>query len=310
MMPEESWFISLVSRALAFGTPLLWAALGEIYAERAGVINLGVEGMMILGALSAFAVAQITGVPLLGVGMAAVAAGLAALLHAFVCITLRANQYISGLALTMLGLGLAGLLGRGWEGRPLLTPLADVALPWLSTWPIIGPAVFAGHSLLTYGALLLAVVLWFVLRHTRWGLLIRSVGEAPAAADALGVSVPLVRYVSVVFGGVTAGIAGAFLSVAYLPAWTEGMTAGMGWIALALTIFAAWEPLKAVGGALLFGVLYHLSFRLQAWVAPELLQLMPYAGTILVLTVTALRHGHLHQGAPAALGQPYVRGEE
>jgi simple sugar transport system permease protein len=308
-MSEDLWFVSMISRGLAFGTPLLWAALGEISAERAGVINLGVEGMMILGAFCAFAVAQTSGEPLLGVLVAAVVGGGAALLHAFVSITLRANQYVSGLALTMLGLGLAGLLGRGWEGRPLRTPLADVSLHWLAEIPVIGPALFVEQSVLTYGALLLAVVLWFVLQHTRWGLIIRSVGEAPAAADALGVSVPLVRYVSVVFGGTLAGIAGGFLSVAYLPAWTEGMTAGLGWIALALTIFAAWDPLKAVGGAFFFGVLYHLSFRWQAWVAAELLQLMPYACTIVVLTLTALRRGGLWQGAPAALAQPYVRGE-
>jgi simple sugar transport system permease protein len=309
MMAEDSWFVSLVSRALAFGTPLLWAALGEIYAERAGVINLGVEGMMVLGAFCGFVTAQLTGAPLLGIGLAAVAGGVAACLHAFVSITLRANQYVAGLALTMLGLGLTGLLGRGWEGQPLRTPLADVSLPWLATLPYAGAALFAGQGLLTYGALLLAVILWFVLWQTRWGLLVRAVGEAPAAADALGVSVTLVRYASVIFGGVMAGIAGGFLSVAYLPAWTEGMTAGMGWIALALTILAAWDPLKAVGGALVFGVLYHLSFRLQAWTAPELLQLMPYTGTIVILTVTALRRGHLRQGAPAALAQPYVRGE-
>jgi ABC-type uncharacterized transport system permease subunit len=309
-MHEASWVVSTLSRALAFGTPLLWGALGEIYAERAGVINLGVEGMMILGAFFAFAVAQTTGNPMLGVLTAAAVGGLAACLHAFVSITLRANQYVSGLALTMLGLGLAGLLGRGWEGSPLQVPLPDVSLPWLSGLPVLGPALFAEQSMLTYLGLVLAVVLWFVLFHTRWGIVIRSVGESPTAADALGVHVTLVRYLSVVFGGVLAGVAGGFLSVAYLPSWTEGMTAGMGWIALALTIFAAWDPLKAIAGAFLFGVLYHLSFRLQTWIAPELLQLMPYACTIVVLAVTALRKSSHRQGAPAALGRPYVRGEE
>jgi len=308
-MDGESWVVGTLSRALAFGTPLLWAALGEIYAERAGVVNLGVEGMMLLGACCAFAVAQTTGYAALGLLGAAAVGGVAALLHAFVAITLRANQYVSGLALTMSGLGLAGLLGRGWVGMPLHTPLTDVSIPWLSALPLLGPALFTAQSILTYLGLLLAVVLWFVLYYTRWGLVIRSTGEAPATADALGVPVTLVRYLSVVFGGALAGVAGGFLSVAYRPAWTEGMTAGMGWIAIAIVIFAAWDPLRALGGALLFGASYHLAFRLQAWVAPELLKLMPYACTIVVLTLTALGKARRWQGAPEALGLPYVRGE-
>lgn len=308
-MDGDSWIISTLSRSLAIGTPLLWAALGEIYAERAGVINLGVEGMMILGAFFAFAVSQTSGHVELGLLSAAAVAGVAALLHAFVCITLRANQYISGLALTMIGLGLSGLLGRGWEGIPLQKPLADVSIPGLSSLPVLGTALFTRQSLLTYLGLLLAGVLWCVLYHTRWGIIIRSVGESPAAADALGVNVYLVRYLTVVFGGVLAGVAGAFLSVAYRPSWTEGMTAGMGWIALAIAIFAAWDPLKAIGGALLFGAFYHLAFRLQVWIAPELLKLMPYALTILVLALTSFGKVHRWQGAPAALGLPYVRGE-
>ncbi|MGH8055743.1 MAG: ABC transporter permease, partial [Candidatus Entotheonellia bacterium] len=168
-MDAESLVISTLSRALAFGTPLLWGALGEIYAERAGVINLGVEGMMILGAFFAFAVAQTTGHVELGLVAAAAVGGLAALLHAFLSITLRANQYVSGLALTMIGLGLAGLLGRGWEGTPLQQPLLDVSIPWLSSLPLLGPALFAGQSPLTYLGLILAAILWWILYHTRWG---------------------------------------------------------------------------------------------------------------------------------------------
>ncbi len=284
------WIISTASRALIFSTPLLWAALGEIYAERAGVVNLGVDGMMTLGAFFAFAVAQTSGSPELGLVVAAGAGGLAALLHAVVAVTLRANQYVSGLALGMFGLGLAGLLGRGWEGIPL-----ERSLPELSA--------------VTYLGLLLAAVLWVVLYHTRWGVMIRSVGEAPAAADALGVNVFLIRYLAVVFGGVLAGIAGGYLSVAYRPSWTENMTEGMGWIAVAIAIFAAWDPLKAIGGALLFGALFHLSFRLQAWVTPELLKMMPYAFTILALVLMAGGKSRQRRGAPEALGVPYARGE-
>ncbi len=309
-MNEESWILSTLSRAAAFGTPLLWAALGEICAERSGVINLGVEGMMILGAFAAFAVAYTTGNPYLGILVAAIVGGAAALLHASVTITLRANQYVSGLALSMLGLGLAGLLGRGWEGRPLFNALPDVTLPGLAHIPILGPALFTHQSVLTYLGFLMAILLWFVLTRTYWGIVIRSVGEAPAAVDTLGLPVALIRYACVVFGGMLAGVAGSFLSVSYLPAWTTGITGGMGWIALALTIFAAWDALKAIVVALLFGALYHLSFRLQAWIAPELLKLMPYACTIAVLAVMAMSQSQRGQRAPEALGRPYVRGQE
>ncbi|MDR7543165.1 MAG: ABC transporter permease [Armatimonadota bacterium] len=287
-MSDGGWIATTVGRALALGTPILWGALGEIYAERAGVVNLGVEGMMILGAFFAFASAQGTGNPALALVVAAAVGGLAALLHAFVSVTLRANQYVSGLALTMLGLGLAGLLGRGYEGTPLVHTLPEV-------------------STLTYLGLVLAVLMWFVLYHTRWGIVLRSTGEMPAAADALGVNVALVRYLAVVVGGLLAGVAGGFLSVAYRPAWTEGMTAGMGWIVIAIAIFASWDPLRAVIGSVLFGALFHLSFRLQAWVAPELLKMMPFAFTVVALAATA--GGRRGQGAPEALGVPYVSGE-
>ncbi len=307
-MDWQSWVIGIVGRALAFGTPLLWATLGEVSAERSGVVNLGVEGMMILGAFSAFAVAQTTGHPGVGVLVGAAVGGAAALLHALMSVTLRANQYVSGLALTIFGLGLAGLLGRGWEGAPLRQALPAVTVPGLSQIPVLGPMLFQGHTVLTYVGLFLAVVLWILLWKTRWGVVVRSVGESPATADAMGISVFRVRYFTVTFGGVLAGIAGAYLSVAYRPAWTEGMTAGMGWIVIALTIFSGWDPLRAVGGALLFGALYHLSFRLQGLVPPELLKLMPYASAILVLALVGLR-GTWRRGAPAALGQPYARGE-
>ena len=280
--------VNTVIRAMALGSPLLWAALGEVYAERSGVVNLGVEGMMILGAFLAFAVAQTSGNPGLGLIAAGGIGGAAALLHAFMAVTLRANQYVSGLALTMLGLGLSALLGRRWEGLPLLNSLPEIS--WL-----------------TYAGLLLAVLLWFVLYHTRWGVALRSAGEAPAAADALGVNVYLVRYLAVVFGGALAGVAGGFLSVAYRPSWTEGMTAGLGWIAIAIAIFAAWDPLRAVAGAFFFGALFHLSFRLQTWVAPEPLQMMPFVFVIVVLALTTQQRRR--QGAPEALGVPYVRGE-
>ena len=306
---EADWLISTVGRALAFSTPLLWAALGEIYAERAGVVNLGLEGMMILGAIMGFAAGQATGSPLLGLIAAAGAGALAALLHAFISVTLRANQYVSGLALTILGLGLAGLLGRGYEGIPLRQPMQAVTIPLLSDIPIIGPAFFTNQYLLTYAGLLIAALLWFVLRYTKLGVTLRSVGESPQAADSLGVNVFAVRYLAVIFGGLMAGVAGGYLSLAYRPSWSEGMTAGMGWIALAITIFAAWSPLRAVLAAFLFGACFHLSFRLQGSFPTEFLQMLPYVFTILALTVIALSKAGRRSSAPEALGEPYSRGE-
>jgi len=305
----ESWLVGTVSRALAFGTPLLWATLGEVYAERAGVVNLGIEGMMALGALFGFSMAKLTGNPWLGVLVAALAGGVASLIHAFLAVTLRANQYVSGLALTMFGLGLSGLLGRGWTGQPLFHPLKSISIPGLADIPYLGPMLFQKQSVLLYLGVGLAVLMWFILFHTRWGLVIRAVGESPATADAMGINVFAVRYLCVFIGGLLAGVAGGFLSIEYRPSWTEGMTAGMGWIAIALTIFVAWDPIQALGGAFLFGALYHLSYRLQQFVPPSLLKTIPYVAAILVLAMTATGAARRRRGAPSALGIPYLRGE-
>ncbi len=304
----EDWFVVMLARGFAFSAPLLLAALGEIVTERAGVINLGVEGMMILGALSAFAVADASGSVWLGVLAAMVVGGLAALSHAFFSVTLRANQYVSGLALTMVGLGLSGLLGKPLAGRPLAHPMPRVDVPLLKDLPVLGPGVFADQSPLLYLGFLAAFALWFFLYKTRSGIVLRSVGENPAAADVLGVNVDLVRYLAVVFGGAMAGVAGAYLSLAYRPSWTEGMTAGLGWIALAIVIFASWDPLKAVGAAFLFGAFYHLAYRFQTYLAPEFLKMTPYLFTILFLVLSALGKS-VRLGAPEALGRPYIRGE-
>ncbi len=339
----DSWLISTFARALAFSTPLLLAALGEIYAERAGVVNLAVEGMMIMGAITGFAVATTTDSILLGLLLAAVVGGGVALIHAFISVTLKGNQYISGLALTIFGLGLAGLLGRGYEGVPLENSMQTIDVPILSTIPILGEALFTDQHLLTYIGLITAVVLWFVLYKTKLGLTIRSVGESPQAADAAGINVAMVRYGAVIFGGIMAGIAGGFLSMAYRPSWSEGMTAGMGWIALAIAIFALWDPLRAIGASLLFGAFFHLSFRLQGLLfgfgcndeatglekmlyitkegasemacgfsfslPSEFLKLLPYAFTIIALAIIALNKGGRAFSAPEAIGVPYERGK-
>ena len=286
-MTEE--LLAAVVRALSLGAPLLIAALGAIVNERAGVVNLGIEGMMSLGALAAFAVAVDGGAPALAVAAALGMGMAAALVHAVVTLTVVANSYVSGLALAMLGVGVAGLLGRRYEGFPLMEPVAEE--PFL---------VAAGA---------LAVGLWVFLQYTRPGLVLRSVGESPAAADTLGVRVAAVRYAAVAFGGALAGLAGAFLSLAYRPAWTDGMTGGMGWIAVALVIFVGWHPLRAALGSTFFGLLYYLQFRLQdqGSIPVEVFGAMPYLLVIVALALSGLRKSR--GSAPAALGVPYRRGE-
>jgi simple sugar transport system permease protein len=210
----------------------------------------------------------------------------------------------------MLGLGLSGVLGRGWEGKPLPVALPKITVSSLSKIPYLGSILFEGQNLIVYLTILLVPLLWFILYRTRIGITIRSVGESPATADSLGINVDRVRYICVFFGGVLAGVAGGYLSVAYRPAWTEGMTAGTGWIVIALTIFAFWNPANGMLGAYLFAALYHLSYRLQPWVSPELLKAMPYAFAILVLIFVSRGTLQKRMGAPAALSLPYTRGEE
>lgn len=309
-MGWETWLIVTLSRTLAYGTPLLLGTLGEIYAERSGVLNLGIEGMMIMGAYAGFSTAYTTGSPWLGIMVAGLVGGAFSLIHAFASITLKANQVVSGLSLTMLGLGLSGVLGRGWEGKPLPVSIPEITVPILSKIPFLGPILFEGQNLIVYLTILLVPLLWYILYRTRIGITIRSAGENPATADSLGINVGRVRYLCVVVGGILAGVAGGYLSVAYRPAWTEGMTAGMGWIVIALTIFAFWNPAIGMLGAYLFAALYHLSFRLQPWVAPEFLKAMPYAFAIVVLIAVSRGTLQKKMGAPAALTLPYTRGEE
>ncbi len=310
-MEWQTWIVEIMRRALAFGTPLLLGTLGEIYAERSGVLNLGVEGMMILGAFVGFVTTFVSGNPWLGFLMGAVVGGFSSLIHAFLSITLGVIQVVSGLALTLFGLGLTGVLGGGWEGKPLRTGQVELSIPYLERIPLLGPIVFTRQNILVYMGIGLAVILWFLLFKSSWGITIRSVGEDPATADALGINVSLVRYLCVVVGGVLAGLGGAYLSIIYRPSWTQGMTVGMGWIVIALTIFSMWNPLAALGGSYIFGSLFYLSFRLQPWVAPELLTIMPYFFTILApIFLSTHKKLRRRMGAPAALGIPYNREEE
>jgi simple sugar transport system permease protein len=285
--------------------------LGEIYSERSGVLNLGVEGMMILGAFSGFITTYNTGNPLLGILVAALVGGASSMIHGFFSISIKTKiQVVSGLALTFFGLGLTGVLGRGWEGKPLRASLPRLDLPLLESIPVLGP-IFSGHNILVYIGIGTALVLWFILFKTSWGITIRSVGEDPAAADTLGVKVILVRYLCVLVGGMLAGIAGAYLSIDYRPSWTEGMTVGMGWIVIALTIFSFWNPAVALIGAYLFGSLFSLAYKLQPFLAPELLMIMPYLFTIFALVViNSSKYFRRRLGVPAALGVPYDREEK
>jgi general nucleoside transport system permease protein len=301
--------ITLLTAAVAAATPLVFAALGETVAERAGVINLGLEGMMLVGAVTGFLAMNETGSLVAGVAAALAAGALVASVHAFFCVTLSANQIISGLGLTIGGAGLAAILGSSVVGVPARASFGDLHVPVLGSIPWLGEIVFR-HHLLVYVAIVLVPIVWWTLRRTRIGLHLRAVGENPAAADAMGVSVARYRYGAVLFGGALAGLAGASLSLAESPGWSEGMTAGRGWIAVALVIFATWDPLRVLLGAYLFGVFDVLAFRVQIIgvdISSTLLGMIPYVATILVLIAVTLLGASKRLGAPAALGVPYVR---
>ncbi|RLI24196.1 ABC transporter permease [Candidatus Bathyarchaeota archaeon] len=298
----------LLAMMISAGTPLLLSTLGEIYAERSGILNLGVEGMMALGAVVAFYITLSTGNPALGLAAAAVAGLALSSLHAFVSITIRSNQVVSGLALSMLGIGLSSLIGKGLIGMPLRHALEKLEAPLLRDIPLLG--AFFRQNALTYLSYLLAASLWFIMFKTKIGICIRMSGENPRAADTMGVNVFRLRYLCTLLGGALAGLGGAYLSIAYTPAWIEGMTAGQGWIALALVIFAAWNPLYALAGAYLFGGIRVLQYRLQPLgISPPLLQTLPYVCTIVVLVAFSTEKLRRKLGAPSALGKPYSREE-
>jgi simple sugar transport system permease protein len=304
----EDIIISVLQRTLIAGTPLLLATIGEVICERSGILNLGVEGMMAIGAVSAFIVTLTTGNPWLGLVAAIIATALISGIHAFVSITLQASQVVSGLALTMLGLGISGLVGKPYIGKPLAEKMATWPIPILSDMPVVG-MIFFDHSPYFYMAIILALIAWFVLQHTRLGISIRSAGENPRATETQGISVYKIRYWCVIVGGAFAGMAGAHLSTSYSKSWIEGMTAGRGWIVIALTIFALWNPMRAIIGAFLFGGIFVLQYLLQPLgISPNLLAILPYLSTLLVLFIGAL-HDSRKLNAPAMLAEPYRRGE-
>lgn len=308
---DNIFIVTMLATAITAGTPILFAALGETLTEKSGVMNLGVEGMMLVGAVAGFLVNVSTQSPWLGVAAAMIAGGLMALIHAFLTITLRANQVVSGLALTIFGTGLSGFLGKSLIGIPAPASFKTFAVPFLADIPLIGP-IFFRQDALVYLSYILVILFALLIYKTRWGLSLNAVGENPAAADAVGINVFRIRYLYTILGGMLAGIGGAYLSLAYAPSWLENMTAGRGWIAVALVIFATWNPIKCLAGSYIFGGVDALGFRIQTRgidISPFFLQMLPYICTILVL-ILITRETKTHRiGAPGALGLPYDREE-
>jgi general nucleoside transport system permease protein len=316
--------VVILAAGVATGTVFLFAAIGEIFAERSGVLNLGVEGMMLMGAVAGFSTAVSTGNPWIALVLAMLAGGLISLLHAVVTIHLRADQVVSGLALTFLGTGQARVLGEGLSSAGSIALLPRLTIPVLSAIPVIGPIFFTGQSVLAYLGYLLVPAAWAWIHRTRPGLDLRAIGENPAAADAQGINVFRVRYAYVVLGGVLAGLAGATITLAISPGWFGDQTVGgRGWIAVGLVIFAQWSPIRAAFGAYLFGAIFRFILDIQGvetilgFTNPFqagrsttfFLEMLPYLFVILVVVVGSREALRKRVGAPAALGIPYVRGE-
>lgn len=317
-------FTIILQAGIASGTVLLFATIGELFSERAGVLNLGVEGMMLIGAMSAFSTTIATGNPWLGVLVAMFFAGLISQIHAFIVITLQADQVVSGLSLTFLGAGISLVLGEGLSKAGTVSLLPNFSIPLLTLIPIIGKIFFTDQSVLVYFGYLLVPFSWYYINRTRPGLHLRAVGEYPSAADALGINVFQMRYFYVFVGGMLAGLAGATISLAVSPGWfSELTTGGQGWIAIGLVIFAQWDPIRAAVGAYAFGALRRLILDIQGpmlllgfanpfYYNPYLgffLQMLPYLFTVVVLVIGSREAMRKRIGAPAALGNPYVRGE-
>ncbi len=318
-----NWTI-ILQAGIASGTVLLFATVGEVLAERSGILNLGLEGMMLIGAMSAYSTAVSTGNPWLGLLVGMTVSGLLSLIHGFVCIHLQADQVVSGLSLTFLGTGLSLVFGEGLSKAGAVSLLPRLTIPVLSSIPVLGDILFTEQSIMVYLGYLLAPAAWYYINRTRPGMHLRAVGEYPAAADTMGINVYGVRYLYTFVGGVLAGLAGATISLAVSPGWFSHMTtSGQGWIAVGLTIFAQWDPLRAAAGSYAFGALRRLILDLQApttllfWDNPFyynpywgfFLKMIPYAFTIVVLVIGSREALRKRLGSPAALGVPYIRGE-
>jgi len=316
--------IIILQAGVASGTVLLFATIGEIIAERSGVMNLGVEGMMLIGAMTSMSVVLATGNPWVAVLAAMIAAGLLSQIHAVIAIRFRADQVVSGLALNFAGIGLALVLGETLNKAGALSLLPAFSLPVLSAIPILGPIFFTQQSVMVYVGYLLVPAAWLFINRTRPGMHLRAIGEFPAAADALGINVAGLRHLYVFIGGMLAGLAGATISLAVSPGWfSEMTTSGQGWIAIGLVIFAQWDPVRAAVGSYTFGALRRLildiqgptrilTFRNPFYYMPYwgfFLEMLPYLFTIAVLVIGSREAIRKRIGAPSALGIPYIRGE-
>ncbi len=298
--------MNILVATVAAGTPLVYAALGELIVEKSGVLNLGVEGMMLVGAISGFITMAKTGSILLAVSCGMLAGALMALIFAILTLTLMANQVASGLALTIFGTGLSAFMGIEYTSVAL-SGVPEIHFPVLSNIPIIGRLAFSYDILIYMSLVLLAWVLWFLYK-TKAGLILKAIGESPKSGHALGFSVIGIRYLAVLFGGAMAGIGGTYLAVAYTPMWVEGMVAGRGWVSLALVVFATWRPARVIIGAYLFGGVTIIQFHIQGFgfeIPSQVLSMLPYLATIIVLVLISRDKKLIRLNSPASLGSTF-----
>lgn len=315
-MNELALFLQL---SIQLGTPFLFGTLGGILCEKVGNMNLGIEGMMMMGAFFGFAAGFVTTNPVLAVLAAMVGGALGALIYAVITVTLKGNQTVTGFALTIFGSGLANFLGKPYSSQimsnSVTSALGTHGIPGLEKIPVLGAAVFS-QSLFVYFSIILAVGLLFYYQKTRFGLAARMVGESPATADASGINIDLYKYVHILLGGALCGLGGAYLSLVYVPYWQDNITAGIGWIAVALVIFSGWNPVKAVFGCYLFGILKALAVKFQGVtisvlgldiaVASQVMDMIPYVLTVVVLVISAVTSKNRSVG-PASVGKSYFR---
>ncbi|BDW97752.1 MULTISPECIES: ABC transporter permease [Thalassospira] len=300
------WIVPFTLTVITASTPLLLAASGELITEKSGVLNLGVEGMMLVGAITGFAVTASSGSAVLGILAAVVAGTLMSLIFAFLTLTLMANQVATGLALTIFGVGFSALVGSGFVGFAI-DPLPALSIPGISAIPIIGPILF-GQDFLVYLSIAAVIGIWWFLVKSRAGLILKAVGDSHHSAHAIGYSVIKIRYLATMFGGAMAGLGGAYLSLSYTPMWAENMTAGRGWIALALVVFATWRPGRLVAGAYMFGLISVMQLHAQGagvHVPSQFMSMLPYLATVIVLVIISSDRAKIRLNAPACIGQAF-----
>lgn len=303
-MSGMDWIVPVILTVITAATPLVFAGIGELVTEKSGVLNLGVEGMMVVGAVTAFVTATVTGSYILAVMAAALSGAFMAFLFGILTLSLMANQVATGLALTLFGVGLSALIGQDFVGVPV-DAIAKLDIPGLSDLPVIGPIVFGQDPLVYLSLVVVALVSWFLYK-TKAGLILRAVGDSHDAAHSIGYSVIGIRYLAVMFGGAMSGIGGAYLSLAYTPMWAENMTAGRGWIALALIVFATWKPGLVLVGAYMFGGITILQLHAQAAgldLPSQILSMLPYLATVVVLVLISKDESRIRKHAPACIGK-------